>query len=500
MAREGPRALGAARRLIAHGHHYPSREMSYTVTTRLGRGGTGVVDLATDARGRSVALKRLALHGSAQEMERARQRIRREAEVLAQLDHPGIVRLLDVVDEGDEVVLVMPYMSGGTLSDRIRHHGPMSADEVAALADHLLSALAAAHRQGVVHRDIKPANILFDDSGAPCITDFGTATARDITSGLTATGMIIGTPEYMAPEQARGEPAGTASDMFSLGATLRYAATGTPPFGRGDPAVILRRAAKGRVDPWPDHVDSQLRRRLSPMLRREPDRRPSAATAAGGPAGTEILRRARPGRLTAVVAAGAAVLVVAVAAVALIAGTRSRGTGEVSAEPQVAETETSTPCSDLPYQPCGSPVAPFTDGVRCVANHADYDGDPANGCEAAPDTVDGSELIDQIAANLVPVDDVDRYPFHVKDEFQLFCNGQVKLTLTAPVGVSMRLDVLEGTRIIATEVSSGGRPAVVTLDEPNCFDDDTTDLVARVSWVGESRSAQPYQLTRSGSW
>src|SRR4051812_8859940 len=122
--------------------------MAYEVVRRLGRGGMGVVDLATDADGRHVALKRLPLHGSSEEIGRARARIRREAEVLGTLDHPGIVGLLDVVDDGDDVVLVMPYLAGGSLHDRVSTGGPLSEPEVGRLGDQLLDALAAAHRQG----------------------------------------------------------------------------------------------------------------------------------------------------------------------------------------------------------------------------------------------------------------------------------------------------------------------------------------------------------------
>jgi len=168
-------------------------------------------------------------------MHRARLRVRREAAVLATLDHPAIVRLLDVVDDGDDVVLVMPYLGGGTLADRVYAEGPMPGPAVNLLADQLFGALAAAHRAGIVHRDIKPANVLFDDAGRAYLADFGVATMRDATSGLTATEVVVGTPEFMAPEQARGERATPASDVFSLGATLRFAATGTPPYGRGTP-------------------------------------------------------------------------------------------------------------------------------------------------------------------------------------------------------------------------------------------------------------------------
>lgn len=470
----------------------------------------GVVDLAVDDHGRTVALKRLVLNGSAHDMARARQRVRREAEALARLDHPAIVRLLDVVDQDDDIVLVMPYLAGGTLTDHVRARGPLTPPQVHHLADTLLGALAAAHRQGVVHRDLKPANVLFDHDGRPYLSDFGVASLRDATSGLTTTGLILGTPEFMAPEQARGERVSAASDVFSLGATLLYAATGEPPYGRGDPAVLVQRAAKGRLVPWPAGLDPSLRRRLAPLLRRDRDRRPTAAAAAGGPEGTRpvpprplpLAPRGPGGPRTspavrAAVAAVTALLVVALIALVLIG--RHGGPVDASAATPTS-TVTSVACHDLPYQPCGRPAAPFTDGSVCVENHADYDGDRANGCEAAPDTLDGTPLGSRLVANLVPADDVDRYPFHVDDHFHLTCDGTLVVGVTGPAGTAVRLEVLQGASVLGQAVSTDGAPAKVSLVEPSCLADDSADLVARVSWVGDARSAAGYTLTRSGSY
>jgi serine/threonine protein kinase len=147
----------------------------YETIARLGRGGMGTVDLARDPDGNRVALKRLTLTGSANDIYRARQRLLREAEVLRRLRHPNVVRLLDVIDEGDEIVLVMPFLRGGNMAERVGQHGPAPADEVERQARHLFAALAQAHQAGIVHRDIKPANILFDETGAPCLVDFGVA-------------------------------------------------------------------------------------------------------------------------------------------------------------------------------------------------------------------------------------------------------------------------------------------------------------------------------------
>ncbi len=480
---------------------------------RLGRGGMGVVDLAVDREGRLVACKRLLLHGSADEMHRARQRIRREAAALEQLRHPNVVPLLDVVDDGDDVVLVLPYLSGGTLTDQVAHHGPLTPGQVHVIADALFAALAEAHRHGVVHRDIKPANVIFDGEGRPFLADFGVASLRDATGGLTVTGSVIGTPEFMAPEQARGDDATPASDVFSLGATLLFAATGHPPYGRAEPAVVLQRAARGRLAPLPAALDRSVRRRLQPTLARSPQRRPTAAAAAAagpvplasrrppeGPAGTRIApasRRRVPRRPVGVAFAAVAILAVVLATAALAA--RGGTSSDASPEPPAPST-TEQACRDLPFQPCGRPAAPNTDGTACLDGFYDIDASAANGCEVRSDGANGTTFNAPITANLVPADAVDTYPFRVKHDFNLFCDNVLEVTLTAPLGVAMRLDLLDSSgKVLGSAISGDGVAASVELGQPDCFGSDL-DLVARVSWVGTARSGDDYTLTRRGSW
>jgi hypothetical protein len=476
--------------------------MSYRLHERLGRGAMGVVDLAVDDDGHPVALKHLVLHGSARDMARARQRIRREAEALSRLDHPNIVRLIDLVDDGDEIVLVMPYLAGGTLADHVRQSGPLEAGQVALLGDKLLDALSAAHREGVIHRDIKPSNVLFDDQGRAYLADFGMATIRDATSGLTITGAVVGTPDYMAPEQARGEPSTPASDVFSLGATLLFAATGSPPYGNVDPRVTLQRAARGRLAPLPANLDSTLRKRLAPMLRKDPRRRPSAAGVKGGTDGTVVLAPAsaptRRSRITAAVVAGVGI---GIAVAIIVAGVVLAKSSDDGGAPVAAlEAPASTDCTARPYQPCGAPVAPFTDGTHCIADHADYDAQASNGCEATPDTQDGTTFTRRLSANLVPADDVDRYPTPVADDFQLLCDGTFEVTLVAPATASMRVDLIVDGEIVDTAVSSSGQSAKVRAEDSKCFTSEDRQVVTRVSWAGDARTSEPYELRRSGSF
>ncbi|MDY7105012.1 MAG: serine/threonine-protein kinase [Actinomycetota bacterium] len=509
--------------------------MQYEVLRRLGRGGMGRVDLARATSGELVAVKRIPLLGSPAEADEARRRIRREAELLSRLDHPGIIRLLDVLSEEDDIVLVMEYCEGGTLHERVTRGGPLPPEQLDALADWLLSALAVAHRAGVVHRDVKPANVLFGADGRPRLADFGVAAHRDA-SRITGTNLIVGTADYMSPEQAKGQDATAASDVFAAGATLYFAATGRSPWGEGELLSVLRRAAKGQVAPLPRSLPRPLRHRIEAMLDRRPDRRPSAAAAAGGPAGTMVGRAPRPGARRLLAGGTIAVLVLAIAAVsaALVTGWApgdadgeelgapgtsapaaptsdgdggSTTTGETTTTTEATTTTTvptttTTTCTPLPLElECGVP-APNTDGEVCLDDFADYDGEVANGCEAAPDDPDGNTLDDTLAANLVPAEDVDVWSFEVGDGINLRCDGRLEVTLQAPNEAIMRLDVREDDAdgdLRGSAISSDGEESTVTIRE-SCVGDDAGTYVAVVSWIGPQRTADPYILERSGSF
>jgi hypothetical protein len=478
-------------------------ERSYDLLARLGRGGMGVVDLARDADGNKVALKRLTLHGSASEIARSRQRLLREATVLRKLHHPNVVRLLDVVDEGDEIVLVMPYMAGGSLAERVAQHGPAPAAEVERQARRLAGALASAHRAGVVHRDIKPANVLFDDRGEPCLADFGVALSRDQSHGLTVAGMVVGTPAFMAPEQARGEAVSPATDVFSLGATLLFAATGGGPHGQGDPGLLMVRAASGRVDRVPKSLPHSLRSLLRAMLEPRPERRPSAAelASADGGAGAPVPAARAPGGRRAAAALGVVVATtaVAVAGVAVSLGGGGGTAGDAGADGGAA-TAGAGDCVDLPYQPCGEPPAPHTDGASCRDDHDDYDGLAANGCEAAPDDRGGERLDERVEANIVPRDDVDTYVLALADEIQRQCDGTVEVRLEAPPGMVLELELRDHLGIVDRATSVDGIPAAVRLSEQRCGADDRTAYDVVVRATGDARVAEDYVLTRQGGF
>ena len=205
----------------------------YRVVDVVGQGGMGRVLRAEDpVLGREVALKEIVLPAGLTGAERARmlERIRREAKIAAGLNHPGIVRVHDMVEHKGEPVIVMEFLDGRSLGTLIRESGPLNPDHAARIAAEVADALGHAHRAGVVHRDLKPDNIVLTRDGRTVITDFGIARSRGDGTPLTVPGTIIGTPAFMAPEQIEGREPSAAVDLWSLGATLFTAVEGRQPF------------------------------------------------------------------------------------------------------------------------------------------------------------------------------------------------------------------------------------------------------------------------------
>nr|WP_179797979.1 serine/threonine-protein kinase [Actinomycetospora corticicola] len=240
----------------------------------------GVVWRGTDERlGRVVAVKQVFLNQGLDESEadEVRQRTLREGRIAARLQHPHAISVFDASIEGDEPWLVMEYLPSRSLSAMLAEQGPLDPRLVARIGRQVADALDAAHQAGIVHRDVKPGNVLIGSDGTVKITDFGISRATgDLT--LTRTGMLAGTPAYLAPEVARGEDSTFASDVFSLGATLYAAVEGVPPFGSEDNALALLHAvAAGAVNP-PVQA-GPLTALLMRLLRDDPTERPTPAQA-----------------------------------------------------------------------------------------------------------------------------------------------------------------------------------------------------------------------------
>ena len=266
----------------------------YRLAGLVGRGGVGEVWAADDLRlDRRVAVKLLRPEMGAQPA--VRRRFEAEARAAAGLSHPHAVAVFDAGEDRGRAYLVMECLPGHSLSDAMRR-GPLDPATVRTMAVQVLGALDVAHRRGLVHRDIKPANILCDEDGAWKLADFGIAKSVTAELDLTTTGMLVGTPAYLAPERIDGEPAGPASDQFSLGVVLYEALAGRKPF-RGPDAVALAAAVRSAApEPLADlpGIPGDLAAAVNRALAKRPeDRFVSAAamaralSAAPGPPGTD---------------------------------------------------------------------------------------------------------------------------------------------------------------------------------------------------------------------
>ena len=227
----------------------PEKIGRYQVEDELGRGGMATVYRARDPIAeRDVAIKVLPpemLHDP-----QFKVRFEREAKVIARLEHPAIVPVYDFGEDAGLPYFVMRYMTGGSLSERLKE-GPLSVPEASRLLARLAPALDSAHAKGIIHRDLKPGNILFDEYGEPYISDFGIAKITESQSSMTGSG-IVGTPAYMSPEQAQGGTVDNRSDIYGLGVILFEALTGQQPYSGDTPMSVV---VKHITDPVPHILD-----------------------------------------------------------------------------------------------------------------------------------------------------------------------------------------------------------------------------------------------------
>ena len=260
-------------RLIAH---------RYRLLETVGSGATGTVWRARDeVLGRDVAVKEVVLPAGLPESEREhlRERTRREARAAARISSPSAVTVYDVVEQDGHPFLVMEFVRARSLSEVIRADGPLSPQRTAQVGLAVLTALDAAHAVGVLHRDVKPGNVLVRDDGRVVLTDFGIATFRGDAS-ITSTGLLLGSPAYIAPERARGHSPGAASDLWSLGATLYTAVEGRPAFDTGEPLTTMTAVVAG--DARPCVAAGPLQPALHGLMDKDPARRWTSAAARAG--------------------------------------------------------------------------------------------------------------------------------------------------------------------------------------------------------------------------
>jgi serine/threonine protein kinase len=249
----------------------------YRLEERVGSGAMGVVWRAKDELlRRTVAVKQLLVQSGVDGAE-ASARAMREGRIAARLQHPNAVTVYDAADVDGSPWLVMEFVPAPSLATVLAQRGNLKPEVVIRLGAQIASALAAAHASGIVHRDVKPGNVLLAEDGTAKITDFGISRANN-EAVLTATGLVCGTPAYLAPEVAKGEEPNPASDVFALGATLYTAVEGEPPFGFGDNTLaLLHIVAAGQIRP--PTVTGPLAPILVSMLAADPAARPTMAQA-----------------------------------------------------------------------------------------------------------------------------------------------------------------------------------------------------------------------------
>ncbi|WP_371496886.1 protein kinase [Kitasatospora sp. NBC_00374] len=252
----------------------------YLLGERLGRGGMGTVWVARDTElDREVAVKELSVAGiPPDELATLNSRMKQEARAAAKIKHPGVITVYDVLEQEGRPWIVMELIDGRSLAEVIGSEGTLLPRDAARVGEQVLAALDQAHRHGVLHRDVKPANVLLERGGRAVLTDFGIALLEG-SPGLTRTGDIVGSPDYVAPERVNGHRPGPESDLWSLGATLYAAVEGQSPFHRTTTMSTLRAVV---ADPLPEPRNAgALAPVIEALLRKDPAERPTADRALG---------------------------------------------------------------------------------------------------------------------------------------------------------------------------------------------------------------------------
>jgi serine/threonine protein kinase len=382
-------------------------EGRYQLRDRVGGGSMGVVWRAHDVLlDRDVAVKELLVHGGMTEKQAAemKRRAMREARIAARLHHPHAISVFDVLEHAGRPCLIMEFVHARTLADLIAERQRIPVGDVGRIGVQLAGALSAAHAAGIVHRDVKPGNVLVTEDGTAKLTDFGISRAVG-DSTITATGVLAGTPAYLAPEVAQGHETVQASDVFSLGATLFCAIEGEPPFGLDpNPIALLYRIANDPVPP--PRTAGPLTGALTELLRADPVQRPTArqaerALAAVQPApvapapSAPVPVPAHRGRRVGIAAAAILVVLAAVATTIALAANNSSNTarGPQTSSPAI-------PAATAPDRP--TTVAPTT---TTVVQPPPPTAGPASTASPDPTAADLSgQLIDAITGyyQLVP--------------------------------------------------------------------------------------------------
>ncbi|MBA4609076.1 protein kinase [Aeromicrobium sp. Marseille-Q0843] len=251
----------------------------YTLGAVVGSGGMGAVHRATDTvLGRTVAVKVLRGDQSGDDVGRAR--MRSEAHLAASIHHPGVAQVFDYVEDDStpagSTFIVMQYVEGHSLSQLLRERGPMPPEQVMSVVEQVADGLQAAHDAGIVHRDLKPANIMLTPAGRTVLVDFGIAQA-DTSEPLTDTGSLVGTTDYISPEQVRGRSATPQSDVYALGVVAFHCLTGRSPFRRDTHIATAMAQLHDELPPFDHSVPTEVQQLITAMTAKDPADRPASA-------------------------------------------------------------------------------------------------------------------------------------------------------------------------------------------------------------------------------
>jgi serine/threonine protein kinase len=432
----------------------------YRLDKTIGSGGMGTVWAGTDELlGREVAVKEVRFPPEIGEKEQAelRERTMREARATARLSHPNVVTTYDVVEEDGRPYIVMELLPTRSLSTVLREDGPLPPHRVATIGLEMLGALETSHQEGVVHRDVKPGNVLLTSEGRAVLTDFGIATmAGD--PALTSTGVVLGSPSYMSPEQARGKRPGAVADLWSLGATLYAAVEGRPPFDADNALATLTAVISDPV-PTP-RVEGPLREAILGMLTKDPDERIDIPTARA------LLTKAAADRSTAPTAVPAA------AAVALDRAGRTEAlpaAGAATAPPPPPREAPRTYESE--YGPArkrsGGLVAALLVALLLIGGLAGFallnDGsggeDPQAEPKQSPSSSSAPETSAQESTSSAPETTPEEQPAGVPDGYQLYEDG-TGFSLAVPEGWQA-----EQSSATAVDIKEPGTSRFIRIDQ-----------------------------------
>jgi hypothetical protein len=325
--------------------HDPRQVGPWTIHSRLGAGGMGVVFYASSPTYQGVALK--VIRPGLLDAPATRDRFRREVAILRSVRDAHISEFLAADLESEPAWLAIEYVSGPTLRDEISDNGPLSEDEWWKLARGMAQALAVLDKHRITHRDLKPGNVILGEHG-PELIDFGIAHPEDATS-LTATGLVTGSPAWLSPEQATLEPTGPPSDIFALGSLLAYAATGRPPFGEGASVAVLMSIATREPDLV--GIDPNRSALLQRMLAKDPTRRPTARQV------LDRLRGNTTGGTTLTDMPDPSIAAGGMAAVATPAAPEATPPAPPAAVADISSPAPTAPASSTPPGAVGAPVA-----------------------------------------------------------------------------------------------------------------------------------------------